>query len=139
MSGVSLLDTNVILYLLEDNSSWKYQRAEQLVNAGVRGGESCISRQVMHEVLNVATGKLGLSEQDASTLLEETLVPLHQWIPVEPLHRRGLAVRYRYRYSFHDSMIIAAALELGCRTLYSEDLQHGQRIEGLTIENPFLQ
>ena len=139
MSGVSLLDTNVIVYVLEGNGSWKHQRAAQLVNAGLDSGECCISRQVMNEALNVATGKLGFSEQDAFRLLEKTLLPLHQPIPAEPLHRRGLAVRYRYRYRFYDSMVIASALELGCRTLYSEDLQHGQRIEGLTIENPFLQ
>ena len=38
---------------------------------------------------------------------------------------------------FYDSLIVAAALEAGCTRLLSEDLQHGQQIEGLTIENPF--
>jgi len=43
----------------------------------------------------------------------------------------------RYRFSFYDSLIVAAALDAGCKTLYSEDLQQGQRIDGLTIQNPF--
>lgn len=43
----------------------------------------------------------------------------------------------RYRFSIYDSMLLASALEAGCRTFYREDLHHGQRIEGLTIRNPF--
>jgi predicted nucleic acid-binding protein len=46
-------------------------------------------------------------------------------------------VKERYRFSFYDSLIIAAALEAGCNTLYSEDLQHNQKVEWLTIINPF--
>jgi len=48
-----------------------------------------------------------------------------------------LDVRQRWRFSFCDSLIVAAALSAGCRRLLTEDLQHGQRVEGLTIENPF--
>jgi predicted nucleic acid-binding protein len=44
----------------------------------------------------------------------------------------------RYGFHFYDSLIVAAALEAGCSRLFSEDLQHGQRIDGLTVENPFL-
>ena len=51
----------------------------------------------------------------------------------------GLHVMERYRFSWFDSLIIAAALEAGCETLFTEDLQHGQVIENrLTIFNPFL-
>ena len=53
------------------------------------------------------------------------------------LYHRGLDLQIRYRFSFYDSLIVAAALEAGCKTLYSEDLQHAQEIEGLTIANPF--
>jgi len=49
-----------------------------------------------------------------------------------------LDIKGRYRFSFYDSLIIAAALEANCQTLYSEDMQHGQIIETLTIQNPFL-
>jgi predicted nucleic acid-binding protein len=51
----------------------------------------------------------------------------------------ALKVFEKYGYSIFDSLIIAAALELGCNTLYTEDMQHGQVIEGtLKITNPFL-
>ena len=51
------------------------------------------------------------------------------------LYRRGLDIQFRYR--FYDALIIAAALEASCTRLLS-DLRHGQTIENLTIENPFL-
>ncbi len=58
-------------------------------------------------------------------------------MPTLALYRRGLDIRARYGFSFYDSLIVAAALESGCTRIYSEDLQHGQQIEGLIIENPF--
>ena len=50
---------------------------------------------------------------------------------------RGLDVAERYGFSVYDSMIVTAALLAGCDTLVSEDLQDGQRIEGLVVRNPF--
>jgi predicted nucleic acid-binding protein len=58
--------------------------------------------------------------------------------PAHPgLYHRALDIQARYRYGFYDALIIAAALSDGCSRLYSEDFQDGQRIEGLTIVNPF--
>jgi predicted nucleic acid-binding protein len=55
-------------------------------------------------------------------------------------HRRGLQLAERYGYSVYDAMILAAALESGCKQLLTEDLQHQQRIEStLDILNPFAQ
>jgi predicted nucleic acid-binding protein len=54
------------------------------------------------------------------------------------LYNRAMSIRDRYQYAFYDGLIIAAALEAGCDQLLSEDLQAGQRIEGLTIVNPFV-
>ena len=51
---------------------------------------------------------------------------------------KGRTLQARQGFSFYDSLIVAAALESGCSRLLTEDLQHGQRIDGLTIENPFL-
>ena len=53
------------------------------------------------------------------------------------MYARGLGVHPQYGFSFYDSLIVAAALEAGCTRLYSEDLQHGQRVDHLTIQNPF--
>lgn len=52
-------------------------------------------------------------------------------------HDRGSEIAERYRFSFYDSVIVASALLAGCKTLYSEDLQHGQCVEQLKVINPF--
>lgn len=138
MSVESLLDTNVIIYMLDDTDSGKSQRAEQLIVSAVQRNTCCISQQVVQETLNVAIRKLSFTKEDAQLLLEQTLLPLCKPVPTKALYQRSLDVQFRYQYSFYDTLIIAAALELGCQTLYSEDLQHGQQIGNLTIENPFL-
>ena len=53
------------------------------------------------------------------------------------IHEGGIAVAERYGFEFFDSMLVSAALICGARTMYSEDLQDGQVIDGLTITNPF--
>ena len=84
--------------------------------------------------------RIGADSGRVARFLEEILIPLwriHQINPTPELYRGGLRIRARYGFSFYDSLIVAAALEAGCTTLYSEDMQDGQRIEGLTIRNPF--
>jgi predicted nucleic acid-binding protein len=60
---------------------------------------------------------------------------------VEPVtfsvHEHGVALAERFGFQLYDAMILASAIKAGCKTLYSEDLQNGQTIEGLTIRNPF--
>ena len=139
MSADSFLDTNIIIYRLGSSDLKKYKRAEELVQSGLLEGRCCISQQVLREALNVAIKKLNFSLEDAERLLNKTLLPLCKVTPLASLYRRSLNIQSRYRYSFYDSLIIAAALEADCKTLYSEDMQHGQHIEQLTIENPFLE
>jgi len=43
----------------------------------------------------------------------------------------------QWRYPFYDSLIISAALQGDCATLYTENMQHDQTIKDLTIKNPF--
>ncbi len=93
----------------------------------------------MQETLNIMVRKLPVpaTPDQARRFLDAVLVPMWRVMPSPGLYHRGLDIQARYRYGFYDALIIAAALDAGCTRLYSEDLQHGQRIEGLTIENPF--
>ena len=83
------------------------------------------------------TRKLMASQEDTVRFLEDVLLPLCTVYPHEALYRQAVDWRYRYKYSMHDSLILAAADDAGCSVLLSEDLQHGQVIGALTIENPF--
>ncbi|HWO93334.1 MAG TPA: PIN domain-containing protein [Dehalococcoidia bacterium] len=139
MSG-DFIDSNVLLYLFSEQEVEKRDIALALVGEALRGGTAAISFQVVQEVLNGITRLADppASQQDARTFLAETLVPLWRVNPSAQLYERALEMRDRYRYSFYDSLIIAAALEAGSTRILSEDFQHGQRIEGLTFNNPFV-
>jgi len=65
------------------------------------------------------------------------LTPLCRVFAGIELYRRALDVAERWRCSFYDALVVAAALQAGCRTLYTEDLPHGQRVDTLNIINPF--
>ena len=138
MSG-EFIDTNVFVYLFDETDVHKRNTAERLVRMALETRNACISYQVVQETLNVVTRKLPspMSTENAQRFLEQILAPLWQIMPSFALYRRGLDLQTRYGFSFYDSLIVAAALESGCTRLYTEDLQHGQRIDGLTIENPF--
>jgi predicted nucleic acid-binding protein len=126
------LDTNVLLYLVSGDTA-KADHAEALLT---RGG--VISVQVLNEFASVAARRYGVKIAN----IREVLSVIRTVCAVRPLdvetHELGLELAERYRYSIYDSMIIAAALRAGCATLFSEDLQDGQRIETLTIQNPFV-
>ena len=138
MSVDNFLDSNVFVYLFDDSDHGKQQRAASLIYNSIEEGTACISFQVVQETMNVMLRKIGVSTKETHTFFNRVLVPLWRINPTQALYRRGLDVQARYRLSFYDSLIVAAALEAGCQTLYSEDLQHAQIIEHLTIRNPFL-
>ena len=137
MSVDSFIDTNVIIYLFDETSVEKSRTAEELIRQSLENGSGCISYQVVQETLSIVTRKLKASPEEARQLLDNILEPLWRVNPSRALYRRGLELQSRYKYGFYDSLIIAAALDAGCEALYTEDLQHGQQIEGLTIVNPF--
>ncbi|MDX9766590.1 MAG: PIN domain-containing protein [Ectothiorhodospiraceae bacterium] len=126
------LDTNILLYLLSADAT-KANLAEDIVAQG-----GTISVQVLNEFAAVAGRKLRLDVAE----IREVLGPIRTLCRVTPLstdtHDRALHLVERHRFAFYDALIVGAALEACCDTLYSEDLQHGQIVDGvLTIRNPF--
>lgn len=129
----AFLDTNVLLYLLSADGL-KADKAEAVFAAG-----AVISVQVLNEFAAVATRKLQLSLAEVRDVLA-TIRAVCKVLPLdEATHDKGLELALRHGFSIYDAMIVAAALLGGCNTLFSEDMQHRQRIDGtLTIRNPFL-
>lgn len=133
MNGVKpFFDINILLYLFSGDSD-KADRAEALLAQG-----GLISVQVLNEFASVASRKLGLSYPE----IRDALKIIRRVCKIESInletHELGLQVAERYGFSVYDSLIIAAALIAECETLYSEDLQSGQVINGrLVIKNPF--
>jgi predicted nucleic acid-binding protein len=102
-------------------------------------GEGIISYQVVQEFFSVAFRRFpqAMSVAEAEQYLVTVLRPLLAVHSSPTLYFEALRIAEKHRLSWYDSLIVAAALEGNCETLYSEDLQHGRTIEGLRIENPF--
>ena len=139
MAADAFIDTNVLVYQVDTRDARKQAIAERIVRQALMTGNACISFQVAQEWLNTVTRKaavpLGLPQ--AQAFLDTVLVPLLAVTASVGLYRRALDLQQRWQFSFYDALIVAAALEAGCKRLISEDLQHGQRVESLVIDNPF--
>jgi predicted nucleic acid-binding protein len=125
------LDTNVLVYWATQDPI-KAPRSEQLVLDG-----ATLSVQVLNEFCRVALSKLKKPLPEVRLILEtvrltSTVVPI-----TLSVHERGLNILQRYRLAVFDAMIVAAAIEASCTTLWSEDMQDGLAIDGLTIRNPY--
>lgn len=137
--SADFLDSNVFVYLFDETDERKCALAQQVVSAALGSGNGVISFQVVQETLNVITRKLkvAVKPEDALAFLRDALQPMWRVPPSAGLYARAMGLQGKLGFSFYDSLIVAAALEAGCKRLLSEDLQHGQRVEGLRVENPF--
>jgi predicted nucleic acid-binding protein len=125
-------DTNVILYAFRHGDT-RGQLAETLLAAG-----GTLSVQVLNEFVAVARRKLDKSWEEVRRALDVLRIFCPEPVPLTvETHQRAVHIAERYGYSIFDSLIIAAALDVGAGTLYSEDMRDGQTIDGLTIRNPF--
>lgn len=128
------LDTNILVYAQLDDP--RSERALKLVEAG-----GVISAQVLNEFVNVFMRKLRRQWRDIEDALADVRDALDT--DVVPLTAEtttaALALARDHGFAFYDALIVASAIEAGCTTLYSEDMQHGRVIGGLTVINPFLE
>lgn len=137
MNAEFFTDSNVLIYAYNDGEPVKQQLAQQLLKQNGRA----ISTQVLQECCNVLRRRLGFDWSALHRMLAETRLNFAGAIHINTPRtiQDALRIAEIYRFSFYDSLIIAAALELGCSKLYSEDLQHGQLIDTkLTVINPFI-
>jgi len=98
-----------------------------------------VSVQSLNEFAAVARRKLGMSWKEVKEFLELIGILCPKPVPLSlDIHKGALVIAEKYGYGIYDALIASAAIEAGCKTLYSEDLQDGQIINRqLTIRNPF--
>ena len=137
--SVDFIDSDVVLYVFDETAFDKRAIAKSLIQSALQNGSAVIRHQVVQEALNVLNSKRkpDATAEQARRFVESVLVPLWRVMPNAALYRRALEAKQRYAFSFYDAQIVAAALEAGCARLLTEDLQDGQRIEGLVVVNPF--
>ena len=131
------LDTNILLYSISDvpEEQAKAERSRELIEAG----HIALSLQVLQEFYWQSTKahrSWAISQTTAQQLIED-------WrrFPVQEttlaLLELGFEIQERHRFSFWDSMVVAAARAQGCDVLWSEDMDDGRIVDGMRIANPF--
>ena len=127
------LDTNVLLY-----AALQPDRRSEAARALLRGG-AVISVQVLNEFANAARNKLRRPWPEIVRGLAAVRAICPAPLPLTlNTHEIALTLAQQTGYALYDALILASAIEAGCDVLYSEDMQHGQVVEGrLTIRNPF--
>ena len=136
--GPVFVDTNVLVYVRDARDPAKQAAAAEWMARLWENRRGRLSTQVLHEYYVTVTAKLdpGLSSEDA----REDLLALSAWSPLPltyELTERAWDVQDRWRLSFWDSLVVAAAQAQGCGILLTEDLQHGQELDGLRVVSPF--
>jgi predicted nucleic acid-binding protein len=132
-NGSVFLDTNILVYAAAGHDP-RSTMAQALI---ARGGT--ISVQVLNEFASVARRKMRRSWPEITRAMRDFRTALSEPLPIGlPTHEAALAIAERDGVAFYDALIVASALEAGCSTLFTEDMQAGRLIAGrLTIRNPF--
>ena len=138
MSDRSFLDTNVLVYALDEAEPRKRDIARRLLGSSDYG-EFVLSAQILSEFYVVATRRLAqpVAEDVAAAAVEElSRLPI---VSIDPtLVKDAIALSRSAQVSYWDGLVLAAAARTGCRRLLTEDLNDGQTIGSVQVENPFL-
>lgn len=134
----SFVDTNILVYAEDRDSKTKHEVARDLVVKLWDERSGVLSVQVLQEFYVNVTRKLKrpLSSARALEIVEEYLT----WTVIEntgKLLTTAVVLQQKMQLSFWDAMVVQAAIDGGCNTLYSEDLNAGQRFGQLLVVNPF--
>ena len=131
------LDTNVLVYADDLDAGDKREQAQTLLGEILAAGDGVLSTQVLQEFFSISTRKLGvdptIARRKVELLAEMDLVRIDLDLILAAIDLSRL-----HSFSFWDGLIVRAAATAGCGVLLTEDLQHGQVVDGVRIENPFL-
>jgi len=136
--GLAFVDTNILVYALEQGHSSRKVTAQRLLSRLMDEDRIRLSTQVLQELFVTLTRKVRrvCSAEEALTRLEDlTAWPLFV-VDYAAIREAGLLARDA-ALSFWDALIVVAAARSGASTLYTEDLSHGQKILGVRVIDPF--
>lgn len=137
MPGRVFLDANIFAYAQDAGAPDKQRRSREVIAALAESGDGVISTQVMQEFYVTATRKIGVPPLVAKGVLKTFTV--FEVVQVSTsLIQEAVDCSILNQLSFWDSLILAAAASAGCSTVYSEDLNPGQTILGVKVQNPLV-
>jgi predicted nucleic acid-binding protein len=137
MSAEVFVDTNVLLYTIDEDpaSATKRVRAQQLLLTERWGWSVQVAAEFFVNATSVKR-PFRLSSSDAAALVETWFAfPTAEITP--QLFRTAVDLQLRFQLSYWDAAILTAAIQLGCHTVFSEDLNDKQNYDGVAVVNPF--
>lgn len=135
----AFLDTNVLVYLFDSSSPRKQRRAREVFVERTERDEAVLSPQVLEEFYVTVTRKLAAPvPEDKAERMVRSFAALPVVTTDAALVLAAVVLARRNQLSLWDALIVAAAKAGGASELLSEDLQHGQVIEGIRVVNPFV-
>lgn len=137
MSDRFFIDSNVLVYANDRSSPAKRARARQIIAEAFAHRLGCLSMQVLQEFFVNVTRKAGVRWDNARAQVIR-LMELDAVIVDRDLILGAVDLHHIHRISFWDALIVKSAAVIHCRRLLTEDLNHGQILDGVLVENPFL-
>jgi len=135
-AGKAFLDANILVYAQDRDSPAKRRRSREVIAALAESGAGVISTQVLQEFYVAVTRKLGVAPLAAKGVLQTFKV--FEIVQTSPdLIEDAIDCSVLNGVSFWDALVVVAAAASGCTVVYSEDLNPGQTIQGVRIDNPF--
>lgn len=135
---MQFFDTHVLVYRQNIHEPVKQEQARRIINNAIANGEFTTSVQVLQEFYSAMLHQGWLTPAAALALM-------HHWAEHEVVNAnaqtvfRACELQQRYQWSVWDALVVQAALDARCTTLYSEELPHGMTLGTLTITNPFFE
>ena len=137
MSGLILVDSNVILYTLDQRETAKRRRCEAWLKAAITNSLITISPQVCTEVRNAGVRKLNLPSDEMRTVVRN-LLPFCRAPLGQNEVSRALTLETRFQLHWLDALLLASAIGAGCTHFLTEDAPSAPVIEGVAIIDPFV-
>ena len=136
MTATSFVDTNILLYAASKAPADQAKR--QVARGVLTQPDIGFSAQVLQEFYAVAISKQRLQmTHDEAVAVLQSLANFPVWPVSRDLVLDAIDARQRFGISYWDAAILTAARQMGCQTLFSEDLNAGQVYDGVTVVNPF--
>lgn len=130
------IDTNIFVYSLDNSDSTKKKKARKILKKLVNEHQPVISTQVIQEFYVTATKKLGVDQLVAKSIIRsfQNFEVVH--VNTDLIYN-AIDCSILNKLSFWDSLIVSTAEFAKCKVIYSEDMNNGQKILGVEINNPF--
>ncbi len=138
MKDKYFFDTNVLVYMQDASDLVKQQKARSLLSTHLSNDSAVISTQCLQEFYNVLANKMKQDKIQTKQIMHSLSenIPVVQVTPT--LIENGIDISINTQFSLWDSLMLSAASFAKCTVLYSEDMNDGQVVNGVKIQNPFV-